>query len=123
MTKNSQFFISLSIVLLVLSGCGNKDKHGHFDDLRRSVVVDDWKFDLWVENQNQLHNSGDSVDAQYLKATMYLSNSKTRKSLLYSVAKDASDYEAKYQYLSFSCKDNFYIEYKGQGHLSHRLRI
>lgn len=115
MTKNKIIIIILSISFFAMAGCTTekKDSMGSFDRMRRTVEIGNWQFLLNVENQSKTGNKQDAISGMhYLKATLYLSNIKTEKSLLYSVSKDIEDYEAKYKYLSFGAQDDLYIKWK-----------
>lgn len=104
-------------ICTILCGCGVSNKNGGntFDDMHRTVQVDNWQFALNVENQNKKHAAASAaLKDHYLKATLYLSNIKTKKSLLYSISDNSEDYEAKYKYLSFNCKDDLYIKSKDE---------
>ncbi len=100
-------------VWLGLTGCSVSERSGAglFDQLTRTVEVGNWRYDLRVENQSRKpHQTGTASQDHYLKATLYLSNVKTNKSLLYSISKDVEDYEVKYKYLSFGSRDDLYIK-------------
>ena len=108
--------LSIAIILACLSflACKEKTTVNYFYNLHETVSVDNWQFDLIVEEQKL--KSGEPVKNgdRYLKATLYLSNSKTKKSLLYSISEDQEDYEAKYKYLSFNSKDDLFIKFKNE---------
>lgn len=115
MVKSRYSIAAVFFVCLYMTGCvsDNKKVAGDFDSLKETVNVNNWQFALYVENQNQ-QKAADTTGLtdQYLKATLHLSNAKTKKSLLYSISDNIEDYETKYKFLSFGCKDDLYIKYK-----------
>lgn len=117
MIKNKPFVNLAFILLLTAVGCGTRERTQgkDFDGLRKTVDIDNWRFGLMVENQN-LKIDADTVSGgnHYLKATIDLSNIKTKKPLLYSVSESEEDYEAKYKYLAFNSKDDLYIKYDNE---------
>ena len=117
MTKNRSHIGLLLCLSLFLINCKNKEivSTGDFDQLSRVIEIGSWKYALHVENQNKEKGSANmGLSSHYLKATLYISNTKSNKSLLYSIAKDAEDYEQKYKYLSFESKEDLSIRYKGE---------
>ena len=86
------------------------DGQRDFDKFRKVVTIDNWEFTLDVDNQTKKANvpSGQQ-QTQYLKATLYLANIKTQRSLLYSMSKTTEDYEGMYKYLAFGCRDELCI--------------
>lgn len=112
MIKNSLLFFTAMLTVWTIA-CQSPTSGFHFDNMEKTVSVDNWQFVLHAENLNALHaNTVKATDAQYIKVTLYASNTKTKKSLLYSIADDAEDYSAKYRYLSFDSKNDLYIKYK-----------
>ncbi len=105
-------------VLLGISGSGCQALSGRpserFDNLRETVDLGNWKYDLRVENQSRKSGTAGMDSDQYLKATLSVGNSKTNKSLLYSASKDSKDYEAKYKYLSFAGGEDLCLKYDGK---------
>ena len=114
MTKNRIFLLSIVFLFLILASCRSDKKYstGEFDALKRTLEIGSWQFSLNIENQNKTKgNSHASSGMYYLKATLYISNIKTKKSLLYAISKNIEDYEAKYKYLSFHGQDDLYIKW------------
>lgn len=114
MIKSNCGIVMAFLVCLGLTNCNisNRNSSSHFDEMNRTVKVSNWQFALNVENQNKKKGTVKTgFNDHYLKATLYLSNVKTKKSLLYSVSDNIEDYEAKYKYLSFSSKDDLYIKH------------
>jgi hypothetical protein len=112
-------FVRLVLAFLIsiaMANCNTtgKSSRNHFDDFSRTINVDNWQFSLNVENQNKKAKPDSSFSHHYLKATVYLSNSKTKKSLLYAISENSEDYEAKYKYLSFSGKDDLFIKHNDE---------
>lgn len=117
MTKSKVRSVMIFVVCLTLTGCAasDNDRHVRFDKFNRTIEVANWQYKLRVENQNEVKGRDvQGLTDQYLKATLFVSNHKTGKSLLYSISKDIEDYEAKYKYLSFSSNDDFYIKYNDE---------
>ena len=116
MEKSRYCIAAMFSVCLSLAGCDidTQKESSDFDELKETVNVNNWQFRLHVENQNKQKGADDiGLRNQYLKATLHLSNTKTKKSLLYSISDDTEDYQVKYKFLSFGCKDDLYIKYKG----------
>ena len=114
MTKN-RFLFFLAMFTIGLTACHTDGSSSHFDNMEKTVAVDNWQFVLHAENLSSIHASTvKTTDAQYLKVTLYASNTKTKKSLLFSIADDAEDYARKYRYLSFDSKNDLYIKYKNE---------
>lgn len=115
MVKSNRYLISFLVIAgLCLAGCERLEnaEKGAFDQFRKDITVENWHFRLNVENQNRQEGADTiGLSDHYLKATLYLSNSKTGKPLLYSVSDNQEDYEAKYKFLSFGCKDDLYIKF------------
>jgi|GEM_PF-2843393 hypothetical protein len=101
------------LLCLIATACNKADKRKDFDELRSTVNIDNWQFDLNVENQSKKMQLND-VKGKYLKAILYISNTKTKKSLLYSLSKGSEDYEGKYKYLSFNSNNDLFIKYKDE---------
>lgn len=103
------------LLFLCLTSCmdAEKKRGNHFDELFRTIEIGNWQYTLSVENQGkkQPDLSKDLNGNHYLKVTLHLSNTKTKKSLLYSASKDVGDYEEMYKYLSFGSRDDLYIQY------------
>lgn len=111
MIKNSWYTAGLLLATIYFVSCGiGKKGNAGFDEMNRSVQVNNWKFDLNVENQSRAAGKIEDTTDHYLKATLYLSNTKTKKSLLYSISDDVADYEGKYKYLSFDSKKDLFIK-------------
>lgn len=86
------------------------EQNNRFDALNKTQQINNWKFALKVENQNEKMDTVNTQNRHYLKATLYITNIKTGKSLLYSLSDDVKDYEVKYKHLSFACDRNLYIK-------------
>jgi hypothetical protein len=113
MIKSKAWVVILLLACLGLINCKGDRKNDQFDEFSRTVKVDHWQYTLSVENQNTKKGvAAQGLNKEYLKATMYLGNVKTKQSLLYSASKDVEDYEAKYKYLSFNSGEDLYIKYK-----------
>lgn len=117
MTK-SRIFTGFAFILLVMTAaCGKREgaQSNDFDQLHKTVEIDNWRFGLSVENQSKKMDAATAgTGSHYLKATVDLSNKKSKKPLLHIVSDSDEDYEAKYKYLAFNCKDNLYIKYKNE---------
>lgn len=114
MAKSRYSIVIMVIACFCLTNCNkySNERNSDFDELSKTVNVDNWQFALNVENQNKRKGiDSTELDAHYLKATLYLSNTKTKKSLLYSISDNAEDYEVKYKYLSFGSKDDLFIKH------------
>lgn len=110
----SKHGVTIMLCTAIFFSCDSISKKGSnsFDAMSRTVKVNNWQFDLNVENQNRkLGTSGTKNNNHYLKATLDLSNVKTKKSLLYSLSDNAEDYAEKYKYLSFGSNSDLYIKY------------
>lgn len=110
----SRYGIAIVLFMTMCFSCDFISKKGgnSFDALSRTVKVNNWQFDLNVENQNKkLGTPRANENNHYLKATLDLSNVKTKKSLLYSLSDNAEDYAEKYKYLSFGSNRDLYIKY------------
>ncbi|MBS1778738.1 MAG: hypothetical protein JST70_05400 [Bacteroidetes bacterium] len=113
MVKIKSLFALGIFTSLFLLSCVNKHSgNNRFDELNSTQQINHWKFVLNVEDQNK--KQAVAVDKHYLKATLYISNVKAGKSLLYSLSDDVADYETKYKYLSFGCEQNLYIKCKDE---------
>lgn len=112
-TNYSVIFSFLILIVLGSLSCdkGEQKVKTRFDDFKRVVSIDNWKYTLHVENQNN-KNTVEQTKAQYLKATLYMTNEKSKKSMLYTAANNEQEYEALYKYLSFGSTDDLYIRYK-----------
>lgn len=114
-TKYSVLLLCILLATSVLMSC-EKESHkqapnARFDAFRREVNIDHWKYTLDVVNQNDVHGT-EQADAQYLKATLYMTNDRSKKSVLYTAAGNKEEYESIYKYLSFGSNDDLYIRYK-----------
>jgi hypothetical protein len=110
----SRYGVAIMLCIAVFFSCDSIDKKSSnsFDALSRTVKVNNWQFDLNVENQNKKVGTPDANHSNhYLKATLDLYNVKTKKSLLYSLSDNAEDYAEKYKYLSFGSNRDLYIKY------------
>lgn len=115
MIKNKDGIFLFVLIVLCVIGCVDKPKkpQATFDMMHRTVSVGNWQFELRVENLNTKNNEDPAnVSGYYLKAALLMSNTKTQKSLLYSVSDGVDDYEEKYKYLSFNSTDDLFIKYK-----------
>jgi len=103
------------VVCVLLAGCSIDRNNSRFDRFDRVIEVGNWMYALNVENQNEQagRKTGAPAD-KYLKATLYISNSKTKHSLLYSASRDNADYEEKYKYLSFGSREDLCLKWKDQ---------
>lgn len=111
----NKYFLALLIVMGFAACKPENNDSAHFDNMEKTIAVDNWQFVLHAENLNAAY--ADSVkanNAKYVKVTLYASNTKTKKSLLFSIADDGEDYARKYRYLSFDSKNDLYIKYKNQ---------
>lgn len=118
MIRNSwQWIASVLVVCYGLMSCNafHGDTSRRFDNFNKSIAIGNWIYELHVENQNE-KTGAVPVPAThfYLKATLSIGNSKTKKSLLYSASKDAEDYEAKYKYLAFNSSQDLHIKYNDE---------
>lgn len=115
MTRSSGYIILVFCCSMLLASSCNLfgDRHP-FDELKRKIQIGNWEFALQVKNKSAdaLHQTKSSI--HYLKATLDLSNTKTGKSLLYSISDGTEDYEVKYKYLSFGAKNDLFISYKDE---------
>lgn len=113
MVRSRYGLLLFLLLCLTVAACNVADKRKDFDERSSTVNVGNWQFDLNVENQNK-KKKVEGVQGKYLKATLYMSNTKTKKSFLYSSSGDAEDYEGKYKYLSFNSNNDLYIKYKDE---------
>lgn len=111
MVKTKWRVLTALFIVFCFAGCKYMgEQRSRFDALNKTQQINNWKFTLNVENQNEKMNTVNTMNRHYLKATLYMSNVKTGKSLLYSLSNDVKDYEEKYKYLSFGCGGNLYIK-------------
>lgn len=113
MIRSSYPWRFMFLLIFCMASCQSMDKQmgSHFDDLNRTVEIGNWQYSLSVENQNtQKQELANSTEYYYIKATLHMTNIKTKMSLLYSASKNNDEYAAMYKYLSFDSKDDLYIK-------------
>ncbi len=114
MVRSKSYLIVFLLFCLGFTRCTDKiNRKGKFYEFKENILIDHWQYGISVDEQKlkSNHKASDSAD-HYLKATLFLSNAKTKKSLLYSVSDEHEDYEAKYKYLAFESGNDFYIKFK-----------
>lgn len=116
MVKSSFLVIAIMVICMGMFSCttGLKESSKQFDQIHKTLDINNWQLTLKVINQNNLIKDTVGLEHQYLKASLDIYNTNTQKSLLYSVADDKDDYEVKFTYLSFSSKDDLYIKFEDE---------